>query len=128
MKYGLIIFIIIFLSCSKDDVKIVSSSDLNGKWIETETRMDTLSFESLDNLEIMYLNRGKEIRDGNLLPKAGSGPYHYNLLEEKISLNWILSSDSRFNEYYFKINDNRLVIGNFYGSASGETLTFEKLE
>jgi hypothetical protein len=81
MKYGLIIFILVFFSCSKDDPGLVNSSELQGKWIETETRMDTLFFESLDNLDIMNLNRGKEIRNGNLLPKLKSGPYKYKLLE-----------------------------------------------
>lgn len=128
MKYGLILFLLTFLGCSNDDTAVVSSSDLKGKWIETETRMDTLSFESLDNLEIMNLNRGKEVRNGNLLPKSGSGPYTYNLSEEKISLNWVLSSDSSFKDYYFKIIGTRLDIGNFYGSTSGKTLTFEKLD
>ena len=128
MKHVLILCVLTFLGCSKDGKDVVASSDLKGKWIETETRMDTLSFESLDNQDIMNLNRGKEIRDGNMLPKSGSGPYKYNLLEEKISLNWVLSSDSSFKDYYFKIIDNRLNIGNFYGSKSGETLIFEKLE
>lgn len=128
MKYALIIFAFTFLGCSKDDTNIVTSSDLEGKWIETETRMDTLSFESLGNLEIMNLKRGKEIRDGNLLPKSGSGPYNYDLSEEKISLNWMLSSDSSFTAYYFKVVGDKLSIGNFYGSTYGETLIFEKLD
>lgn len=128
MKYGLIIFVLAFLSCSKDSTDMGASSELKGKWIEAETRMDTLSFESLDGLEIMNLNRGKEIRDGNLLPRSGSGPYKYKLLEEKISLYWMLSSDSKFNDYYFKIIGDKLNIGNFYGSTSGEILTFEKLD
>lgn len=128
MKYGLLLFVLAFLCCSKDDTKSLTSINLKGKWIETETRMDTLFFESLDDLDIMNLNRGKELKDGNLLPKPKSGPYRYKLLEEKISLNWVLSSNSSFNDYYFKIIDNRLNIGNFYGSALGETLTFERLD
>lgn len=128
MRYVLIIVVLIFLGCSKDDTKIMASSDLKGKWIEAESRMDTLYFETLDNLEIMNLNRGEEIKNGNLLPKPGSGPYEYTLLEEKISLYWVLSSDSSFNDYYFKIIEDRLNIGNFYGSTLGETLTFEKLD
>lgn len=128
MKYVLIIVVLIFLGCAKDDTRIITSSDLKGKWIEAESRMDTLYFGTIDNLEITNLNRGKEIKNGNLLPKSGSGPYEYTLLEEKISLYWVLSSDSSFNDYYFKIIDDRLNIGNFYGSTLGETLTFEKLD
>ena len=128
MKYGLFLLVLTFLCCSKDDTKSLTSTNLKGKWIETGTRLDTLSFESLDNLDIMNLNRGKELRNGNLLPKPKSGPYTYKLLEGKISLNWVLSSNSSFNDYYFKVIDNRLNIGNFYGSASGGTLTFERLD
>lgn len=128
MKYVLIILILAFLCCSKDDTKSLTSANLKGKWIETETRLDTLSFESMENFEIMNLNRGKEIRNGNLLPKSGSGPYRYLLLEEKISINWMLSSDGSFNDYYFKIIENKINIENFYGSTLGETLTFEKLD
>ena len=129
MKYGLtLIFVLTLLSCSKNETNIINSTDLKGKWIDVETRQDTLYFESLDNLEIMNLNRGKEIREGHLLPKYGSGPYNYKLSELKISLNWMLSSNSNFNDYYFKIIENKLIIGNFYGSEYGETLTFEKLK
>ncbi|MFD0837561.1 hypothetical protein ACFQ0I_17420 [Mariniflexile aquimaris] len=129
MKYGLtLIFMLTLLSCSKDDTNIANQSDLKGKWVDVETRLDTLSFESLNNLEIMNLNRGKEIREGYLLPKYGSGSYAYKLSELKISLNWMLSSNSNFKDYYFKIIENRLNIGNFYDSEYGETLNFEKLK
>tara|TARA_R110000823_G_scaffold255888_1_gene377871 strand:- start:90 stop:320 length:231 start_codon:yes stop_codon:yes gene_type:complete len=76
----------------------------------------------------MNLNRGKEIRNENLVPKLKSGTYVYKIIEENISLRWILSSNSNFNDYYFKISGNKLNIGNFYGSTSGETLSFEKLD
>lgn len=128
MKYALILIVFAFLSCSEDNVNTTTTSDLSGKWIEIETRTDTLSFELLGDSEIMNLNRGKEMRNGILLPKYNSGPYTYKLAEEKISLNWMLSSNSNFNDYYFKVMDTRLHIGNFYHSASGETLTFEKLD
>ena len=128
MKYGLLILLLIFLSCSKDDTKSLTSAELKGKWIETETRMDTIYFETIDNLEIMNLNRGKEMKDGNLLPKPNSGPYKYDLLEQKISLYWMLSSDSKYKDYYFNVIDDSLSIGNFYDSTLDEILTFEKLD
>tara|TARA_R110002020_G_scaffold163548_1_gene349594 strand:+ start:368 stop:757 length:390 start_codon:yes stop_codon:yes gene_type:complete len=128
MKYGLFLFVLSFVCCSKDDTESLTSTSLKGKWIDTETRLDTLSFESSGDLDIMNLNRGKELRNGNLVPKPKSGTYTYKLLEEKISLNWMLSSNSNFNDYYFKVVDDRLNIGNFYGSTSGETLTFERLD
>lgn len=128
MKYLLILLILIFASCSDDDSSTENLSNLEGKWVETETRTDTLSFESLDDLEIMFLNRGKEIKDGNTSPKSGSGPYSYYLAQQIIALNWMLSSNSAFNDYYFEVEGNSLKIGNFYGSASGEILTFERLD
>tara|TARA_R110000744_G_scaffold353214_1_gene459524 strand:+ start:1751 stop:2137 length:387 start_codon:yes stop_codon:yes gene_type:complete len=128
MKFALLIFALTFLSCSKDDTKNQTSTSLKGKWVEIETRMDTLFFESIDDLDFMNLNRGKELINDNLLPKPHSGPYTYKLLEEKISLNWVLSSNSSFNDYYFKVIENRLNIGNFYDSTSGGTLTFERLD
>ena len=129
MKYGLIIILMLtLLSCSENETNITNSSDLNGKWVDVETQMDTLSFELMGNTEIMNLNRGKEIRNGHLLPKYGSGPYEYKLLERKISLYWMPSSSASFNDYYFKIIDDKLNIGNFYGSEFGETLIFEKID
>ena len=108
MKYAVLLFAFTFLCCSKDDTKSQTSASLIGKWVETETRMDTLFFESIDDVDFMNLNRGKELRNGNLLPKPHSGTYIYKLLEEKISLNWVLSSNSNFNDYYFEVIDNRL--------------------
>ena len=117
-----------FLSCSEDTTPYVPTSDLKGKWIEVETKTNTLIFELTGDMEIMNLNRGKEIRDGNLVPKYKSGPYNYELKVDQIALYWLLASDSRFIEYYFKISGDTLPIGNFYGSSSGEMLTFEQLD
>ena len=128
MKHGLILFSFIILSCSKDDMKSLTSTELQGKWIESVTRLDTVSFETVDSFDMMNLSRGIELKNGYFLPKSGSGPYKYKLLEGEISLYWVLSSDSKFKDYYFKMNGNKFNIGNFYGSTIGETLVFEKLE
>lgn len=106
----------------------LTSADLKGKWIDTETRLDTLVFEPIETSEIFNLKRGKEILNGHLLPKSGSGPYYYNLDKDKISLRWMLSSNSNYEDYYIEIIENKMNIGNFYGSTSGDTLAFEKLE
>ncbi|MCB0458927.1 MAG: hypothetical protein KDC74_02785 [Flavobacteriaceae bacterium] len=105
-----------------------TSSDLNGKWIEVKTKTDTLIFKSWESIETMTLNRGKEVRDGQLLPKSGSGPYEYKLATGKISLYWMLSSSYSFNDYNFKRTGDTFVIGNFYNSPSGTTLTFKKIQ
>jgi len=128
MKHIIIIALFILSSCTKNDNNVIDASGLKGQWIEMESRSDTLSFESWDSLEIMNLKRGKEVKNGFLLPKLGSGPYEYSLSSEIISLKWMLSSNSNPNEYYFKVTNDELEIGNFYNSLNGETLTFEKLK
>lgn len=127
MKYVVFILLLIIFSCSKNDKQTEDLPELSEKWIEVETRTDTLSFALLGGKEVMFLNRGKEIRNGNMLPKSNSGHYQYWLEDEKISLYWMLSSNSNFNDYYFKIVGNRLNIGNFYSSTSDDILTFERL-
>lgn len=122
------IFMLFLLSCSDDNMGITTSSDLNGQWIEVRTKTDTLTFESWDNLETMTLDRGKEVRDGQLLPKEDSGPYQYKLVAGKISLYWMLSSNYKFNDYYFKRTGDTFIIDNFYNSPSGTTLTFKKIQ
>lgn len=85
MKYALLIFALTFLCSSKDETKSQTSTDLQGKWVETEKSLDTLSFESLDDVDIVNL-RGKELSNGNLLPKPNSGSYAYKLLKKNFKL------------------------------------------
>ncbi len=129
MKSFLIVFLVfVLISCSDDDTNIISPISLNGKWIEVDTKSDTLTFNTWDDLEIMILDRGKEVRNGILLPKFKSGSYTYRLSEGKISLNWMLSSNSAFNDYDLKVSGKTMNIGNFYNSSSGTVLTFEKMD
>jgi hypothetical protein len=128
MKQGLIIiFALALLSCTSDNVATLT--DLNGKWIDINTKTDTLAFELFGDKESMILGRGKETRDGFLLPKYGSGPYDYKLLiGDKISLRWTLSSNRNFNDYYFKQSGDKLTIEKFFDTTtSGTMLTFKKL-
>lgn len=118
----------IFLSCSNDDANNEKSSDTKEKWVEAQSRRDTIYFERLDGLDLLHLNRGKEMKNGSLLPKVKSGPYEYRITGEKISLYYVISSYYAFDDYYFKINKKTLTIGNFYESEAGEILTFEKLD
>ena len=129
MKNALsIIALSALLSCANDDAfNLTTSADLNGKWIEARTKGDTLTFESWDSMEIMTLDRGKEMRGGYLLPEYGSGPYQYKLSNGKISLYWMLSSNYAFKDFKFKQTGNMLTIANFYNSSSGSTLTFVRL-
>lgn len=125
-KLLLMVLVSVFVSCSDDNG--ITPNIKNGKWVEIETKSDTLSFSTLEELEIMTLDRGKELQNGVLKPKYRSGSYEYRLSEGKISLRWVLSSNSNFDEYNFRIENEKLYIGNFYDSSSGEILTFEKLE
>lgn len=102
---------------------------LDGVWIEQEDRSDTIIFERLDGGSFLLLNRGREIRNGNDLPKYGSGPYNYQIQGDSISMLSMLSSCSSCHKtYYFAVRGTELRIGDFYrkDSANLQTLTFVK--
>ncbi len=121
MKYSILFALFLLLSaCSEDDLNI-SPSDLHGEWVEVISQTDTLFFESRNNSNIFHLKRAQGV-------KLRTGPYEYRLTEDKISLYWMLSSNYTFNDYHFNTAGNRLEIGNFYESTTGEILTFEKTD
>jgi hypothetical protein len=128
MKHVLpIALVLTLLSCSNDDVTALT--ELNGKWVDINTKTDTLTFGLFGGQESMILGRGKETRGGFLLPKYGSGPYDYEVLtRDKISLLWTLSSNSNPKDYYFKQTGDKLVIEKFFDTTtSGTILTFKKI-
>lgn len=129
MKYGLgILLMFLVFSCTKDNIP--TFSDLNGKWVDINTKTDTLIFKMIGDSEMMFLERGKETRNGFLLPKYGSGHYDYKLLtsDNKISLRWGLSSNMSFNDYYFKQSGDKLIVEKFFDiSEDGRKLTFKKI-
>ena len=127
-KFCFISLILLLFDCSNDNVSELNPSDLHGQWVETEKRMDTLTFNTFENIETVILGRGKELNNGYMLPKHRSGMYEYKLMKNGISLRWLLSNDINFNNYFFKIKSDKLNIGNFYDSPIGDTLTFERLE
>ena len=81
----------------------------------------------LESLDVMTLARGKERRNGHLLPKTGAGLYEYKLKDGTISLYYMLSSNDKFDDYNFKRAGDQLTIDNFYDSSLGKALTFNKL-
>ena len=127
MKYGLvIILLLIVLSCTNDSV--TTMTDLEGKWVDINTKTDTLTFGLFGDKESMILGRGKEIRNGFLLPKYGSGSYDYELLTDTISLRWVASSNLNFKKYYFKQSGGKLTIEKFFDTTTtGTMLTFKKI-
>lgn len=122
-----IIFVLTFLSCTSDNVTTLT--DLNGKWVDINTKTDTLTFGLIGDMESMILGRGEETKDGLVLPKDGFGSYDYKFLPgDKISLRWTLSSNSSFNDYYFKQSGDKLTIEKFFDTTtSGTMLIFAKI-
>lgn len=115
-------------SCSDNNSGLTTPVELQGRWVEVGYRTDTLTFRSSANSDVVTLARAKEIKNGHVLPKSGSGPYEYKVAGSKIFLYWTLSSSSTFNEYDFIRAGNRLTVGNFYDPNLGATLVFEKLD
>jgi len=121
------------LSLPKNGVK---QSPVNGTWIESLHRTDTMVFlpEYDGQFPIFRLGRALQITDSISLPGNYSGPYWYIVGNKSISLNWFLSSSSIFKRYYFEMitGKNEFRILNFFsdeqGTANSDTLTFEKVE
>ncbi len=119
-----IVLTIMSAACQQDEVGLAA---LNGTWIEVEDQSDTLIFN--DN-KYFLLNRGKEARNGHLLPKTGSGIYEFQLQADSIALYNTLSSCYCFNRYYFNLEGGTMLISDFYqkNTSGGKTLTFKKTD
>ena len=126
MKYVFLIIAITLMSCTSDSL---STPDLlKGKWIEVNTKSDTLVFGLFGDQEAMMVNRGYEIRNSFRLPKHGSGPYDYKISKDKISLRYYLSSYNGYFDYKFKFDfkTSRIEVEKFYETDSTITkLVFE---
>ena len=123
MKNSLFIGLLFFLlvGCEKNTIE---KAPINGIWVETTQKMDTLVFDN--QLPLFELNRGIELRNGYLLPKLSSGLYSYKIEKDSISLNWILSSSSYRNNYYFFKLDTEsdlIKIGNFFVDSLNKNVT-----
>ncbi|TXK18367.1 hypothetical protein FVR03_24125 [Pontibacter qinzhouensis] len=102
---------------------------LDGVWLEQSDRLDTIRFVRLDNGPYLSLDRGREIRNGEVLPKYGSGLYNYQIKGDSISLlNLSSSCSSCYKTYYFVIKGAELRIGDFYekNSPNPQPLIFIK--
>lgn len=119
------LLLIITASCEKDNIE---TPPLQGTWMEVIHKSDTLVFEN--EYSGFTLNRGTEIRNGLLLPKFLSGPYSYEIEEDSISLRWGLSSYNGGIKYYFHMDSEQIMIGDFFVDSlnnKNEILTFEKI-
>ncbi|MCB2207124.1 MAG: hypothetical protein KQH67_02400 [Bacteroidetes bacterium] len=121
MLIALGIFLYMLPSCQK---KTESDEFLVDRWIESSNNSDTLVFSKHDNQTYFHLNRGKEIRNGYLLPKYNSGLYQYELSEDSIALRWLLSSNGNPHNHYFHydLDKNQLIIGNFFEDSLSSDL------
>ena len=133
MKTGikLILFVeILFLvSCETNNPPYTK---LKGMWVENVNRKDTLVFNNFDSQGgTFWLTNGLELRDGYMLPKAGSGPYIYKFSNDSIQIYCGYSSTLIFKPYYYKLNAtvDVLQIGNFYNSGLHNTtrMTFVRI-
>lgn len=112
----------------------IKQSPIEGVWVETALRTDTLEFSSEydGQFPVFNLKREFEIIDGYKVPGHFSGPYSYKLLENSISTQWFLSSNSAYYRYYFNMmqGGNEFRIGNFFADSpeSEDTLTFMKIK
>lgn len=129
MKFRFLILLALTLAACDEQVN-TTNSGLEGRWVNTSTNTDTLTFLQLAGENLITLERGKEIRDGAIVPKYGFGPYEYRMLpDDTISIRWMLSSNSAFNKYYFKQTRDLLVIGKFFDAGtSGDHLVFMKVQ
>lgn len=128
MKNSLFIGLLFFLlvSCEKNSVE---KAQIEGIWVETTQKMDTLVFDH--HHPSFFLNRGSELRNGYLLPKFLSGSYSYELGKDSISLRWGLSSSMSGNNYYFNLDskNGQISIENFFVDSLSKNmiLTFSEV-
>jgi hypothetical protein len=119
------------LALPKEGLK---ESPIVGVWVESVSKKDTMEFMSQydGTFPIFTLKRESQIIDGNNIPGHFSGPYYYKLLQNSISTQWFLSSNSAFFRNYFKMDPSRneFKIGTFFDDSSlnNDTLTFVKIK
>lgn len=125
---------VILTSCQKDNFPDPSTlpKGLVGLWVETNTKSDTIIFNSNNETGILLLQRGFEIRNGYRLPIIGSTGYTYKIFSDSIHLVDGLSSAMASGTYYFKFDEPNLTIniGKFskYIDTKKSTLTFRKIK
>ncbi len=126
----LFLIVLVFIVATSCDKENIEKSQIDGVWIETTHKTDTLVFENTHSG--MTLKRGTEIRNGYLLPKYSSGPYSYEIKNDSISLHWMASSSSYSINHYFDLDskNNEIKIGNFFIDSikSDAVLTFKKVQ
>lgn len=125
MKYTLFLFLffsVTILSCTKE----AENNPYKGLWIRMDNPTDTLSFGIEFSEGFFVLKRGFEPVNGNILPKAGSGPYMFRIIKDSIDILPAWSSAMVYRRYYFRVKGNEMEIGDFFEGAK-PVMTFRKL-
>ncbi|MDF3076549.1 MAG: hypothetical protein K0S09_438 [Sphingobacteriaceae bacterium] len=124
----LLAIIALFLSCISCKKNNDTISSIDGMWVESTQKKDTLYFDSKNSM--FNLGRGKELKAGSLIPKTYSGIYFYETKTDSISIQYSFSSLYKPKKYMFKpdLAQGKITIGNFYVDSLSRnvTLTFLK--
>lgn len=120
LKLILMMMIFFPFSCNKTE-DALNNEFLRGVWVHTETKTDTIDFNIDFSDKTFKLNRGKEVRNGYVLPKIGSDFYTYEVKGDSIYLQAMLSSCFCRYPFYFKLNPDKrsFQIGNFAPFTGG---------
>lgn len=109
----LLLLTVNFVACQKAET--ISPEMLSGVWIEKTNRQDTIIFQPGASVNMLQVNRGKEINVGGyLVPKLGSGFYQYYIKADKISVYNLWGSTILFTDYTFEVRDGELHLDNFF--------------
>jgi len=118
-KFLLFIFpLFVITACKKE----TTSDNLQGLWIETTLRLDTIDFENL-----AFSTSDPPTFDFRSQPYRSL--YNYSLRTDSILLRSFFSSYSGFYSYYFRREDaRRFMIANFYNRPGlPARIRFERL-
>jgi len=128
------LILVSLFSCTKNEFPDPNSltKELEGSWVEVDTKTDTIIFLSSSNTGIFWLHRGYEIRNGYRLPIIGSTGYRYEIIKDSIKVVDGLSSAMSGGTYFFNFDKPNLIIriGKFsqYIYSSKPILTFRKIK
>lgn len=129
MKKRYSFFIVIILLGCTNNTLAPTPIDLNGKWVEINSRKDTIIFDrniDSDDRRLFIFKGQNEIKGYS---KLYSSIYEYKVKGEKISIYNTLSSCYCFTDYTFKPSIDKFFIENFYSqNSNGQLETFERVE
>lgn len=123
-------------SCTKD--KQANAKYMNGVWIESSLRLDTLDFDKqslmgFENDPSVVSFRSRPYKDITInpdYPVNHSGIYNYYLEGNKIFMRNLISSSTYYQQYYFAMASNQqsFTVLRFYGRKElADTIRFDRL-